>query len=104
MVPEVFGIRSGTDPVPVLKPDFGGIGGEKLLYRPRDDWDCRRSTEERHGWSHYRPKTATVRETYVGGDTPGLPNWIRKERQVFEVPLHGAFYLPLQDQKKTDRF
>jgi hypothetical protein len=32
--------------------------------------------------SHYRPKTATVRETYVGGDTPGLPNWIKKERQV----------------------
>ena len=82
MVPEVFGIASGTEPVPVLKPGFGGIGGQKLFYNPRDDWNCQKSTEERHGWSSYRPKTATVRETFVGGDTPGLPNWIRKERQV----------------------
>jgi hypothetical protein len=51
MVPEVFGIQGGTGPVPVLKPGFGGIGGERLLYQPKDDWDCRRSTEERHGWS-----------------------------------------------------
>ena len=51
MVPEVIGIGSGGEPVALLKPGFGGIGGEKLLYQPKDDWDCRRSTEERHGWT-----------------------------------------------------
>ena len=87
MVPEVFGIGtvsgSGTGgSVPLLRPGSIGIGGEKLFYSPKDDWDCRRSTEERHGWSNYKPKPISVRESYVGGDVSGLPNWIRKERQV----------------------
>jgi hypothetical protein len=41
IVPEVIGIGSVSDPVAVLKPGYGGIGGEKLLYQPKDDWDCR---------------------------------------------------------------
>ena len=48
-----------------------------------------RSTEERHGWSSYEPKVPTVRESYMGGDAPGLPNWIRKERQVTQLLIDG---------------
>jgi hypothetical protein len=79
--------------------DLGGIGGERLSYRPKDDWECRRSTEERHGWSSRQTRVPTVREQILGTSAPGLPDWIKKERQVLHFE---SFFLETVDSDRVE--
>ena len=75
------------EPAPVgkvglLKQKHSGIGGDRLNYVAKDDWDPRKSTEERLGWSNHKLHPLTTREQVVGRDAVGLPNWVRLQKQV----------------------
>ena len=75
------------DPLPpgqvsLMKEKFSGVGGETLKYVPKDDWDPRKSTEERLGWSNHKLHPLSTREQVVGRDAVGLPKWVRLEKQV----------------------
>jgi hypothetical protein len=61
-----------------LVPGKRGIGGAPLAYRPHDDWDPRRSNEERKDWA-----CPAAHDPLLAGPTvtPGLPNWIKKQKQ-----------------------
>ena len=69
--------------VSLMKEKFSGIGGETLKYVPSDDWNPRKSTEERLGWSNHKLHPLSTREQVVGRDAVGLPKWVRLEKQVF---------------------
>ena len=58
------------------------FSGDRLNYVPRDDWDVRKSTEERLGWSEHKLHPLTLREQLKGRDAVGLPNWVRLQKQV----------------------
>jgi hypothetical protein len=68
--------------VALLKQKHSGIGGERLNYVAKDDWDCRKSTEERLGWSAHSLHPLSIRETIAGRDAEGLPKWVRLEKQA----------------------
>ena len=75
------------DPTPVgkvalLQQKQSGIGGERLNYVAQDEWDPRKSTEERLGWSEHKLQPLSIREKATGRDAPGLPNWVRLQKQV----------------------
>ena len=75
------------DPVPVgkvalLQQKQSGIGGERLNYVAQDEWDPRKSTEERLGWSEHKLHDLSIREIATGRDAQGLPNWVRLQKQV----------------------
>ena len=70
--------------VPLMKEKFCGIGGETLKYVPRDDWDPRKSTEERLGWSQHKLHPLSTREQVAGRDAVGLPKWVRLEKQILK--------------------
>lgn len=80
------GIRVEEPPqigkVSLLKQKHSGIGGERLNYVAKDEWDCRRSDGERIGWSEHKLHPLSVRETVKGRDAVGLPNWVRLQKQV----------------------
>ncbi len=71
--------------VALLKQKHSGIGGEPLKYFPKDDWDPRKSTEERLGWSQHKLHPLSTREQVVGRDAVGLPNWVRLQKQVIKI-------------------
>ena len=83
------------DPLPpgqvsLMKEKFSGVGGETLKYVPRDDWDPRKSTEERLGWSNHKLHPLSTREQVVGRDAVGLPKWVRLEKQVPMYDLNSS--------------
>lgn len=83
------------DPTPVgkvalLQQKQSGIGGERLNYVAQDEWDPRKSTEERLGWSEHKLQPLSIREKATGRDAPGLPNWVRLQKQVLiNIPHRG---------------
>lgn len=68
--------------VAILKQKSNGIGGDRLNYVPEDTWDCKKSTEERLGWSQHSLHPLSIREVVAGRDAVGLPKWVRLEKQV----------------------
>ena len=77
--------------VSLMKEKFSGVGGETLKYVPKDDWDPRKSTEERLGWSNHKLHPLSTREQVVGRDAVGLPKWVRLEKQVCMIKSSQIF-------------
>ena len=77
------------DPAPIgkvalLQSKQRGIGGERLNYVAQDEWDPRKSTEERLGWSAHTLHPLSIREKATGRDATGLPNWVRLQKQILK--------------------
>ncbi|XP_059082013.1 EF-hand domain-containing family member C2-like isoform X1 [Tigriopus californicus] len=79
---------SDSEPINVCIPGKRGIGGEALQYVPKDDWNARRSGEERKDWSKGRTEKMSL-EQWEGsnnasgnGNERGLASWIKKDKQV----------------------
>ena len=53
-----------------------------MNYVAQDEWDPRKSTEERLGWSEHKLHDLSIREKATGRDAQGLPNWVRLQKQV----------------------
>ena len=92
------GLRAVEDSPPIgqvalLKQKHSGIGGDRLNYVPKDDWDVRKSTEERLGWSEHKLHPLTLRETLKGRDAVGLPNWVRLQKQVISIYIVPIKYI-----------
>lgn len=65
-----------------------GIGGRDLLYEPKDDWECPKSTEDRRGWA--------VDSRQDRFET--LPKWIAKDKQVLRFDSYFLEIIPDEEQ------
>lgn len=79
---------SDSEPINVCVPGKLGIGGETLQYVPKDDWNAKRSGEERKDWSKGLSERMTLEQwegasnATLNGNERGLASWIKKDKQV----------------------